>query len=217
MSIKWIFFDVGSTLVDENGSHRVRFADAAKEIKKVCGKDISYDEFCILMNEGAEKRERSPFHYALKKFGVTKKYAYSNEGETLYPEAKETVEQIKSEYNIGIIANQPKGLSLRIKEFGLLGYIDAVFGSDDVGYKKPDVDFYRYALKETDCRPDEAVMIGDRLDNDIMPAKKAGMKTIRIMQGFFKAAAPETEDETPDYSAESLIDIPKILSILQNR
>lgn len=34
------------------------------------------------------------------------------------------------------------------------------------------------------CKPENAVMIGDRIDNDIVPAKQLGMKTIWIKQGF---------------------------------
>ena len=33
------------------------------------------------------------------------------------------------------------------------------------------------------CQAENAVMIGDRLDNDIAPAKKLGMKTVWIRQG----------------------------------
>ena len=34
--------------------------------------------------------------------------------------------------------------------------------------------------------PEQACMIGDRIDNDIVPAKELGMKTIRVKQGFYR-------------------------------
>ena len=34
------------------------------------------------------------------------------------------------------------------------------------------------------CRPEEAVMVGDRLDNDIFPAKALGMGTVWVRQGL---------------------------------
>ena len=37
---------------------------------------------------------------------------------------------------------------------------------------------YHRALTAAKCLPDNAVMIGDRLDNDIAPDKKVGMKTV---------------------------------------
>lgn len=36
--------------------------------------------------------------------------------------------------------------------------------------------FYRYALEQTGCLPNEAVMVGDRIDNDVAPAHNAGMR-----------------------------------------
>ena len=40
-------------------------------------------------------------------------------------------------------------------------------------------------------------MVGDRLDNDIVPANKIGMKTVWIKQGFGGLAMPESDDERP--------------------
>ena len=48
-----------------------------------------------------------------------------------------------------------------------------------------------------DCRPENAVMVGDRLDNDIRPAKELGMKTIRIRKGIAVYAKPSCEAEIP--------------------
>ena len=47
-------------------------------------------------------------------------------------------------------------------------------------------------------------MIGDRLDNDIAPAKALGMKTIWIKQGYFKYVEQYTEDEKPDCTINNL-------------
>lgn len=57
------------------------------------------------------------------------------------------------------------------------------------------------------CLPQNAVMVGDRLDNDIAPAKNLGMKTIRIKQGFGKYAVPENEAEKADYTVNHLNEI----------
>lgn len=54
-------------------------------------------------------------------------------------------------------------------------------------------------------------MIGDRLDNDIMPAKEAGMKTVWIRQGFGGLAKPKTPQETPDFTVDTLQELLKIL------
>ena len=50
--------------------------------------------------------------------------------------------------------------------------------------KAPDPEIFKLALERAGCALSEAVMIGDRLDNDIRPARLRGWKTIRVAQGF---------------------------------
>lgn len=50
-------------------------------------------------------------------------------------------------------------------------------------------------------------MIGDRIDNDIIPAKALGMKTIWIKQGFGKYWNKSTEREHADYEVHNLSEI----------
>jgi ribonucleotide monophosphatase NagD (HAD superfamily) len=54
-------------------------------------------------------------------------------------------------------------------------------------------------------------MIGDRLDNDIVPAKGFGMKTIWVRQGFAKFQSVKNENEKPNYVVENIGEIINIL------
>lgn len=54
-------------------------------------------------------------------------------------------------------------------------------------------------------------MIGDRVDNDIVPAKKMGMKTIWIKQGFGKYWQIRGEYEQADCVVNNLNEIIEIL------
>ena len=50
-------------------------------------------------------------------------------------------------------------------------------------------------------------MIGDRLDNDIRPARHLGWKTIRVAQGFARFQSPRDSWDEPDLTANSLADV----------
>jgi len=50
-------------------------------------------------------------------------------------------------------------------------------------------------------------MVGDRLDNDIVPANEIGMYTIWIKQENWKDACPREELEQPDMTVESLCEL----------
>lgn len=63
---------------------------------------------------------------------------------------------------------------------------------------KPDQRFFETILANADTQASESVMIGDRLDNDIIPAKRIGMKTIWIRWGRYSIMEPRTPDDIPD-------------------
>ena len=111
---------------------------------------------------------------------------------------------LSERYKIGIIANQNPGSKERLNKLGLLKYIDLVIASAEEGVAKPDLRIFQLALERANCKPEEAVMVGDRIDNDMIPAKKIGMKTVWIKQGFGGLSEQMTEAQQPDYSVDSL-------------
>ena len=56
-------------------------------------------------------------------------------------------------------------------------------------------------------------MVGDRLDNDILPAAKLGMKTVWVRQGPFAGGNPEALGITPDLTVDSLEELSEKLSL----
>ena len=89
-------------------------------------------------------------------------------------------------------------------DFGIRLYIDLVIASAEEGFEKPDLRIFKLAFDRANCKPEEAVMVGDRLDNDIIPANKIGMTTVWIKQGFGGVAEPKSKDEQPDYTVDNL-------------
>ena len=200
---QWLFFDVGSTLVNENKAYEARIKTA------ITGKDISYQEFYDKMLSYFRKNKKGDLE-ALSFYGLDRP-AWRTDLETLYPQTKEILEQLGQEYKLGIIANQLPGLEERLKDFGILDHFSAIFSSADLGLAKPDLAIFRLALQKTNCLPHQAIMIGDRLDNDIVPAKRIGMKTIWIKQGFSRLAQVKNLEERADWTVEKLTDVLPIL------
>ncbi|MDE5995928.1 MAG: HAD-IIIA family hydrolase, partial [Eubacterium sp.] len=182
-NIKWIFFDIGSTLVDESKCYEKRYAEAVENT------DITYEEFENKVIEFAKQNLKGD-HEAVKYYNLALP-KWHKELEFLYPEAKTVLKSLKEKnFKIGIIANQSLGSEERLRNWDILEYLDIVVASAEEGVAKPDLKIFEIALKRADCKPQDAVMIGDRLDNDICPANKIGMKTIWIRQGFGKYSTP---------------------------
>ena len=188
-NIKWIFFDLGSTLVDES--------ECLKERCKVIieQNNLDADKFYEKVLEYAEK-DAFAIRWAAQDFGAALP-KWFGELERLYPYVEEILKNLSQKFKLGIIANQ-------VDNWGIGKYFDVVVASAEAGCEKPNLKIFNIALKQAKCNPSEAVMIGDRLDNDIIPAKKLGMKTVWVRQGFAKFQSVKNELDKPDYIVESI-------------
>ena len=198
-NIEWLFFDVGSTIVDEHLAYAHRMREIA---------DSSNSTYNSVYNTAMEfyKQNKKGDLEVAKLLGVelTK---WHNEDEILYADASKCLEILGKRYKIGIIANQLLGTKERLDEFGVLKYIDLVIASAEEGVSKPDKRIFEIALKRSNCKPSNAVMIGDRVDNDIIPAKLIGMHTIWVKQGFGQYWNITQEIEKADYTINRLMEI----------
>ena len=204
MDIKWVFFDVGSTLADETEAFKHCVNDAIK------GTDITAEQVYAKCIEFAKQNRPGPrdcmIYYNLPRV------EWHKEDEFPYPDAEEVLKYTRSRgYKIGVIANQLPGTASRLENWGLLKYIDVVAASAELGVSKPDRRIFAYALEQAGCRPEEALMVGDRLDNDVLPAKELGMKTVWVRQGLAVYRQPVREEEQPDSIVDNLSGLKGIL------
>ncbi len=202
--IKWLFFDIGSTLVDESEC-----------VKKRCdviihNNNIDRQEFYNKVTECA-KTDSYAVRAAAVYYGVEIPRWYG-ELEKLYPDTKMILDTLSKKYKLGVIANQVAGTKDRLDDWGIGTYFDVVVASAEAGFAKPDLKIFNLALEQAGCKPNEAVMIGDRLDNDIVPAKQLGMKTVWVRQGFAKYQNVKNDNEQPDYIIDTIGDIVDVIA-----
>ena len=206
--IKTLFFDVGYTLVNEDEVWEKRCKDqaATDEAKKlgVSAEDI-YHEIEKATIEGLPQ-----FRTVIERFNFSTMVPYHHELETMYEEAPKVLETLSKKYELGVIANQLDGLKERLESFGILKYFKYVISSWDVKVMKPDIRIFEYSLKTANCKPQDAVMIGDRIDNDTAPAQSLGMKGVWIKQGFGKLQTVLAAAKQPDYEVDNLTELLKI-------
>ena len=72
--------------------------------------------------------------------------------------------------------------------------------------------YFIKALLDSNSSIDNCIMVGDRLDIDILPANELGMKTIRTLDSLYKIQEPMNKKETPLFTIHSLSELPKVLS-----
>lgn len=203
--LRWLFFDVGSTLVDETLCDQARIADTLRT------STVSAEAFITRLRAFAAQNADA-YKACLKHFSLTKA-PWRSDLEQLYPAVPALLQQLSGRYALGVIANQNAGLEERLRAWGILPYFRVIVSSHDVGAAKPDPAIFETALQAARCSPEEACMIGDRLDNDILPAQRLGMHTIWVRQGLGGLGNPQLLSRQPDAVIERIGDLPNALRL----
>ncbi|OLD16876.1 MAG: hypothetical protein AUJ01_09830 [Acidobacteria bacterium 13_1_40CM_3_65_5] len=112
----------------------------------------------------------------------------------------------KAGIRIGLISNTQRCLTSFQSHFELQGLIAATVSSFEHGYMKPHPSIFSAALERLGARPDEAVMVGDSIRQDIEGALRVGMRAVLLHRG-----------ETPPARASELgVPVIRSLSELPN-
>ncbi len=198
--IKWIFFDLGSTLIDESECAEYRIQALLKQSNAPDRETLEHR-----MVELAAQN-RLPYKDAAKEFGL-QTIKWPKHLEKLYKDVPKLLEKLRNKYHLGIIANQSMGTEQRLLEYGIHQYFDIIISSSEVGISKPDLEIFKMALEKSKCVPAETYMVGDRLDNDIEPAALIGMHTIWVRQGQFAHGNLSLIQHQPEYIVDRITDI----------
>jgi len=224
----WLFFDVGETLLSESSFHSARNQGLYSVLKSRRSELTlrSYEaarKRAILSRPGGESsrvraiaREVLPpeeYYQAVQeyyeKFGnlLIKKFETNpNSMFRPYPEVIDVLEYLRHRYDLGVIANQHRNVRKHLeKTWNLAKYFKFMILSEEVGFRKPDREIFLLALDRARAEPQDAWMVGDRLDADVAPAKSLGMKTVRVLHDSEVSIIPANgDDELPDYEFKDL-------------
>lgn len=98
----------------------------------------------------------------------------------LFPYTIEVLDYCKSKsYDLSLITNGFEDTQWKkLEATGLSGYFTHVITSEKSNSVKPEPGIFEYALSLSDSKAEQAVMIGDNLDVDIVGAKGAGIDQV---------------------------------------
>nr|WP_067667927.1 HAD family hydrolase [Nocardia miyunensis] len=211
--ISAVVFDVGETLVDETREYGT-WADwlgvPRHTFSTVFGAVIAtgrdYREAFQAFKPGFElSRERQ----ARVEAGEAETYGEDD----LYPDARPALGKLREMgVWVGVVGNQTvrSGRILRSLELPT----DFVATSDDWVVSKPALEFFVRVVEVAPCDTEEIVYVGDRIDNDIAPAKAVGMRTAHIQRGPWGWILRDTEEvaNLPDWRIKGLSELTDIVA-----
>ena len=209
--VRAVFFDVGEVLIDESteygtwadwlGIPRHTFSSV---FGAVIARGEDYREVFQHFRPGfnlAEERQRR-FEAGLGEFF---------NGRDLYPDARPCLQALKElGYFVGVAGNQTERAGRLLRELHLP--VDLIATSDDWGAEKPSVKFFEKLVSVADLPAREILYVGDRMDNDILPALEAGLRVAHIRRGpwgYQHVAHPDID--RVDVRLDSLAELPELL------
>src|SRR5882724_11016781 len=181
MSIRAVFFDIGETLINETRSWSL-LADWLGVPRMTM--------FGILGGLIAERRDHRELFEIVRPDigwrGVVEGFQQSGMHrflpEDLYPDVVESLTTLRKRgYFVGIAGNQPIQQEAELRAMNLP--TDLLATSAGWGVQKPDPEFYARVVREAGCRADEIAYVGDRVDNDVIPAANAGLVPVHLVRG----------------------------------
>lgn len=105
---------------------------------------------------------------------------------------------------LGLAANQPAQSLKTLDSVGILKYFKYQEVSGSIGLAKPDPRLLLLSCEGLGVEPEEAIMVGDRIDNDIVPARMLGMTAIRFVTGRHADQQPRSLAEVPHADVHSV-------------
>jgi 5'-nucleotidase len=189
--IRWIFFDVGNVLLDEDPLTYFTFRRHVEAVGRMRA-GISFIELLAEREECATRGSRWPVYEVMSRYlsdsALSEIWrAIDQEARARYadlcpaiPGVTGLLDRLRGRYQLGIIANQPAEFSGCMEKLGWLSRFNVVAINGIEGVSKPDVALFQCALDRAGADPAECLMIGDRLDNDIAPAASLGLSTALV-------------------------------------
>lgn len=201
--LKAVFFDVGETLVDEERWWRVL---AEREGLQP---HVVWAALGVTVERGEEHTalwghlglERPP------RFWTELPYQLDD----LYPDAIACLESVRAlGLRVGIVGNQNATLERWARNSGLPA--DVISSSDSLGVRKPDPRFFDRIVELAGCEPEQVAYVGDRVDNDVLPAARAGLVAVHVRRGPWGRLQPSPPEAT--LALDTLAELPAALASL---
>ena len=181
-AVRVVVFDVGETLVDET-RHWAEWADWL---------GVPHLTFFAALGAVIARGEPHRRAFQLVRPGIdvateerrrqAAGWTYRFEPGDFYPDALPCLESLRrAGCRIGIAGNQPEAAEAALEAAGLSA--DFVASSARWGVEKPDPAFFAKIIEVAGTPASAIAYVGDRLDNDVLPARRAGLRSVFLRRG----------------------------------
>lgn len=177
---RWVCLDVGETLIDET------------RIWSLWADELGVPRLTFLAALGAVIARGGEHRDVFPIFGVDDwegrlpaiEAAYGGfTSSDLYADALRAIAGLRGAgHEVAVVANQPASRSAELRSIGI--DVEVMAMSESLGVAKPQPAFFERCLEMMGSpAPGSVAYVGDRVDNDVMPAIRAGMRAVWLRRG----------------------------------
>ena len=180
MTERWVVLDVGETIIDET------------RVWSIWADMLGIPRLTFLAGFGAVLARGGEHRDVFELFNVVDWRTAWPEHEAIYggfqvddvyPDAIPAMDALRGRgYRVAVIGNQPTSRTAELRRIGVEAEVMAM--SAEMGIAKPSQQFFERVLELLGSPPASSVAyVGDRVDNDVLPAVVAGMRAVWIRRG----------------------------------
>ncbi len=202
MALEAVVFDVGETLVDEERWWRELCERARLQ------PHVVWAALGVTIARG-EEHDALWGHLGIEKPSGWHGLTYSRDD--LYPDALECLHRVRGlGLRVGIVGNQTEALEAWARDEALPA--DVISSSASLGVRKPDPAFFERVAVLVAATPSNVAYVGDRVDNDVLPAAAFGMVAVHVRRGPWGRLQPTPPEAT--LGLDDLASLPDALASL---
>jgi putative hydrolase of the HAD superfamily len=224
--ITTVSFDADGTLWDFEGVMRHALGCALEELRRLVPSapdSLSIETLIAIRDQVAEEqKDRGLTHEAirLEAFKRTLQFIKSPDDDLavhlhalylkhrfedilLFDDVLPTLDALQGHYMMGVLSNG----NTYPERCGLAGYFQFVVLAQDYGIRKPDPRLFEIAIERAGCTKRQLLHVGDSCQNDIIGAKRTGVRSVWLnRQGTNNEA-----EHQPDFEISSLTELTEVL------
>jgi HAD superfamily hydrolase (TIGR01549 family) len=211
-----VFLDVGGVILDESNLEQ----EKAQILTEIISSRVPYDikQYWRDTFEATQIFVPSTYDFVLyKSLGLEAFWSAKHRFNEIWNSSKHKLipmtglrdffSRISGSFKVGILGQYGNEILELLEDEGVLDFLTYRHTQEEFNLTKPDPRYFEAVIARCGESPDHCIMIGDRIDKDVIPARQIGMKTVRIKTGIHKEQKPRTPSEIPDSTVESLEEI----------
>ncbi len=215
MVIKALIFDLDDTLLDSTTQMRWRGIDSACQAMCAAGFEMKHSTCSARLTKNS--LELLSVKKAIEKLckddkrliriGYDAYHDFDVDGITLHDGVREMLEIFRKRYALALLTSGDTSLQKKkVAELRLENLFD-IIRYDDRNADGTKKDALAAIAKNLRLEPQQCIVIGDRIDNELRYGKELGMKTVLVKAGPYAGLEPACDEEKPDYTIDRITDV----------